>query len=128
MMNGLIILFNKLTSLRFYCFRYFQKKEAGLSQNAQAKKEFCDQCGIICIPFNKRPDKLRDRLKELEEYLVHNKIVHYNWDDNRLKILLSTGLIVNLTVNLQTGDLINIIFDKQLFLKLQVNIISDGKM
>lgn len=91
-----------------------------------AKKSFCVNSGIIYIPANKRPDKLRDRLKELEEHLLLNKIVYYSWDDNRLKILLSTGLIVNLTINYKTGDLTNIVFDKQLFLKLQVNIISDG--
>lgn len=107
-------------------FKYYQKKESHVSTNTLAKKSFCVNSGIIYIPANKRPDKLRDRLKELEEHLLLNKIVYYSWDDNRLKILLSTGLIVNLTINYKTGDLTNIVFDKQLFLKLQVNIISDG--
>ncbi|XP_066255640.1 WD repeat-containing and planar cell polarity effector protein fritz [Euwallacea similis] len=107
-------------------FKYYQKKESCLSSNALAKRTFCEQSGITSIPNNKRPDKLRERLKELEEYLLLNKIVYYSWDDTKLKILMSTGLIVNLTINYKTGDLTNITFDKQLFLKLQVNIISDG--
>ncbi|KAL1509744.1 hypothetical protein ABEB36_004435 [Hypothenemus hampei] len=105
---------------------YGQKKDSTLSQHAQAKKTYCEQSGITYTPNNKRPDKLRDKLKELEEYLIHNKIVYYCWEENKLKILLSTGLLVNLTINIKTGDLINIVFDKQLFLKLQVNIIAEG--
>ncbi|XP_050299612.1 WD repeat-containing and planar cell polarity effector protein fritz homolog isoform X2 [Anthonomus grandis grandis] len=107
-------------------FKYYHKKESNLTQTAQAKKVFCEQVGITYTPVNKRPDRLRDRLKELEEHLIHNKIVYYCWDESNLKILLSTGLIVCLTINQKTGDLVNITFDKQLFLKLQVNIICDG--
>lgn len=76
---------------------------------------------------NKRPHKLKDKLKELEDYLVHNKIVYFAWEDVRLKLLLSTGLIVTITINSNTGDIVSISFDKHLSAKLQVNIICDGK-
>lgn len=79
-------------------------------------------------PINKRPQKLRDKLKELEEYLVHNRIVFFTWDESKLKLLLSTGLLVNILVNCDTGDISSITFDKQLSAKLQVNIICDGKL
>lgn len=75
---------------------------------------------------NKRPHKLKDKLREFEDYLVHNKIVYFAWEDDRLKLLLSTGLIVTLTINSSTGDIISIFFDKHLSAKLQVNIICDG--
>lgn len=77
---------------------------------------------------NKRPHKLKDKLKELEDYLIHNKIVYFAWEDDRLKLLLSTGLIVTLTIKSSTGDIISIYFDKHLSAKLQVNIICDGKL
>lgn len=76
--------------------------------------------------LNKRPHKLKDKLREFEDYLVHNKIVYFAWEDDRLKLLLSTGLIVTLTTNNNTGDIISIFFDKHLSAKLQVNIICDG--
>lgn len=76
---------------------------------------------------NKRPHKLKDKLKEFEDYLVHNKIVYFAWEHDRLKLLLSTGLIVTLTTSGITGDIISISFDKHLSAKLQVNIICDGK-
>lgn len=109
-------------------YKYFQKKDTGVTPNAQAKKMFCDLSGIIYAPNNKRPEKLKDKLKELEEHLVHNKIVFYCWDNNKLKLLLSTGLIVYLTINPRTGDLLSVGFDKHFFVKLQANIISDGTL
>lgn len=83
---------------------------------------------MIWNVVNKRPHKLKDKLKELEDHLVHNKIVYFAWEDERLKLLLSTGLIVNLTTNSETGDIVSIYFDKHLSAKLQVNIICDGKL
>ncbi|KAJ8971447.1 hypothetical protein NQ314_000704 [Rhamnusium bicolor] len=107
-------------------FKYYTKKDSNDSLGAHSKKQYCEQRGLLWNPINKRPQKLRDRLKELEEYLIHNKIVFFSWDENKLKFLLSTGLIVNITINSKTGDINNIIFDKQLSAKLQVNIICDG--
>ncbi|CAG9764110.1 unnamed protein product [Ceutorhynchus assimilis] len=109
-------------------YKYYQKKDiTNLSQHAQAKKLYCDQSSIVYIPNNKRPEKLRDKLKELEDHLIHNKVIFYCWNDNNtLSILLSTGLIVIITQ--QNGDLMNISFDKQLFVKLQCNIICDGAL
>lgn len=93
----------------------------------QSKKQFCEQRGLIWHVLNKRPHKLKDKLRELEEYLVHNKIVYIAWEDDRLKLLLSTGLIVTINTNSSTGDITSIFFDKHLAAKLQVNIICDGK-
>lgn len=67
-------------------------------------------------------------MKDLEEALVNNKIVNYNWSDNKLHLLLSTGLLVNIVVNNSTGDINNIVFDKQLSAKIQANIICDGNL
>ena len=43
-----------------------------------------------------------------------------------MQLLLSTGVLVTLTINIKTGDLLNIQFEKQLASKLQVNILCDG--
>ncbi|XP_030747226.1 WD repeat-containing and planar cell polarity effector protein fritz homolog [Sitophilus oryzae] len=107
-------------------YKYFLKKDLVDTVYAQAKRHFAEQVGITYVPNNKRPEKLRERLKELEEYLLHNKIVYYSWETNRLRLLLSTGLIVDLTIHDKTGDLLSIRFEKHLSAKLQVNIICDG--
>lgn len=108
-----------------FFYRYYNKKETpddlGLS-----KKQYCEQRSLKWHLVNKRPHKLKDKLRELEDYLVHNKIVYFAWEDDRLKLLLSTGLIVTITY-ISTGEFVSIIFDKQLSAKLQVNIICDGE-
>lgn len=109
-------------------FRYYNKKDATDAILGQSKKQYCEQRGLIWHVLNKRPHKLKDKLRELEDYLVHNKIVYFAREDDRLKLLLSTGLVVTLTTNSNTGDIISISFDKHLSAKLQVNIICDGML
>lgn len=91
-----------------------------------SKKQYSEQRNIQWNLPNKRPQKLRDRLKELEDYLLHNKIVSFLWSDNQLQLLLSTGVLTTLTINCATGDLSSVSFEKQLAAKLQVNILCDG--
>nr|CAI5866640.1 unnamed protein product [Callosobruchus analis] len=107
-------------------FQILFKKETDESVPFHAKKEYCDQRGLIWIPPNKRPQRLRDRLREFEEYLVHNRVIYFSWENNNLKLLFSNGLIATINTNSKTGDIANIGFNKQLFSKLQVNIICDG--
>ncbi|CAH0547326.1 unnamed protein product [Brassicogethes aeneus] len=107
-------------------FKYSSKKDTQESLYLTSKKNYCKQRNVTWDINNKRPHKLKDRLKDLEECLVNNKIVSYNWTDNKLQLLLSTGLLVNIVVNGSTGDIVNILFDKQLSTKVQANIICDG--
>nr|CAH7753667.1 unnamed protein product [Callosobruchus chinensis] len=110
----------------YVSFKYYAKKEADDSVPFHAKKEYCEQRGLIWIPPNKRPQRLRDHIREFEEYLVHNRIIYFSWESNNLKLLFSNGLITTISTNSKTGDIANIGFNKQLFSKLQVNIICDG--
>ncbi|KAL3265414.1 hypothetical protein HHI36_009618 [Cryptolaemus montrouzieri] len=113
-----------ITKHSFYgAFKYYSKKE---SFDQTSKKVYCEQRGVLWNPVNRRQNKLKDRLKELEDNLIQNKVINYFWQNNNLELLLSTGLIVNIEVNEQSGDVVRISFDKQLSIKLQVNIICDG--
>ncbi|KAG5890065.1 hypothetical protein JTB14_003630 [Gonioctena quinquepunctata] len=107
-------------------FKYYVKKESNDSLYGQSKKIYCEQRGTFWNLPNKRPQKLRDRLKELEDHLIHNRVVSFTWEECTLKLLLSTGMLVTIPLNSRTGDPTNITFDKQLSAKLQVNIICDG--
>ncbi|XP_044750033.1 WD repeat-containing and planar cell polarity effector protein fritz [Coccinella septempunctata] len=113
-----------ITTNSYYgSFKYHPKKE---HTEVSSKKIYCNRREILWSPVNKRQNRLKDRLKELEDSLVQNKIICYLWKDNTLQLLLSTGLIVFITIKESTGDILNITFDKQLSAKLQVNIICDG--
>ncbi|XP_057663252.1 WD repeat-containing and planar cell polarity effector protein fritz [Diorhabda carinulata] len=106
-------------------FRYYTKKEGTDNIYSQSKKQFCEQRGISWYLPNKRPQKLRDKLKELEECMIQSRIVCFVFEGNKIFFLLSTGLLVTLSTN-HSGDLTNIALDKQLASKLQANIICDG--
>ncbi|CAG9861084.1 unnamed protein product [Phyllotreta striolata] len=107
-------------------FKYYNKKEGNDLLSSHSKKDYCDKRGLLWYLPNKRPHKLKEKLKELEDHLIHSKIVSFNFEDTNLILLLSTGLLVTLTISAATGDLTNIVFDKQLSAKLQANIICDG--
>uniref|UniRef100_A0A6P7FBI0 WD repeat-containing and planar cell polarity effector protein fritz-like n=1 Tax=Diabrotica virgifera virgifera TaxID=50390 RepID=A0A6P7FBI0_DIAVI len=107
-------------------FKYYTKRDGTETLNGQSKKQYCDQRGLHWYLPNKRPHRLKDKLKELEDYLIHNRVVSFIFEDTKILLLLSTGLLVTLTLNNKTGDLTNILFDKQLASKLQANIICDG--
>lgn len=112
-----------ITNSYYGSFKYYSKKEF---TDVPSKKIYCNQRGNLWTPVNKRQNKLKDRLKELEDSLIQNKIICYVWKENILQLLLSTGLLIFITINENTGDIVNITFDKQLSAKLQVNIICDG--
>ncbi|KAK9891576.1 hypothetical protein WA026_015534 [Henosepilachna vigintioctopunctata] len=113
----------KIKETYYGAFKYNSKKE---HFESSSKKVYSEKRGLLWHPVNKRQNKLKDKLKELEDTLIQSKIINYRWNENNLHLLLSTGLIVNIKVNEQSGDIASISFNKQLSAKLQVNIICDG--
>ncbi|XP_076314611.1 WD repeat-containing and planar cell polarity effector protein fritz homolog [Tachypleus tridentatus] len=52
---------------------------------------------VVCIPRNKRPEKLKDTLKELEELLETDKCTTLKWIDAALfQLFLSSGILVTI--------------------------------
>lgn len=62
-----------------------------------------------------------------QEHLLQNRVVSFSWQDSSLLVLLSKGVIVNVTYNLKTLDIVAVYFDKYLTTKIQNETISDGK-
>ena len=94
----------------------------------EGKKTYCHRRGSTFVLRNKRPFKLKEKLKELEQQLINNKIVYFEWKDNNiLSLVLNTGLIIAIGVNGLTKDVYKITFDKFLIGKLQSDSICDGK-
>lgn len=90
-----------------------------------SKKSYCERRGIHCNLTNKRPGKLKDKLRELEESLNQNRVVCSRWEANRLRLLLSKGVLVTIGVN-ELSDVTNIGFDRSFVAKIQNEVISDG--
>ncbi|XP_071454800.1 WD repeat-containing and planar cell polarity effector protein fritz homolog [Hetaerina americana] len=107
-------------------FQYHEKKDFSESIYFGGKKSFAQKRGVQWNVDNKRPNKLKDGVKELEESLAHLRVVYCKWKCSYLlQIIFSSGLIANIIVDIFTGDIVKIIFDKYLIGKLLTDHLSD---
>lgn len=110
----------------FGAFRYYDKKSNDDSTSYEGKKSYAEKRGHVWVPQNKRPVRLKENIKELEEHLSQQRIVLCQWRDcSLLQLMFSSGLFVNVTVNIFTGDPISITFDKFLVGKLLSDYVAD---
>ncbi|XP_031171858.1 WD repeat-containing and planar cell polarity effector protein fritz homolog isoform X1 [Sander lucioperca] len=89
------------------------------------KLHFCEARGYSWTPRNRRPEKLRDSLKELEELLQTNNCVHSRWRNKHCcQVLLSSGVLVTLTLN--GPQLEQVYIDCTLVGRLPANTVADA--
>ncbi|MEQ2184496.1 hypothetical protein GOODEAATRI_008511, partial [Goodea atripinnis] len=83
--------------------------------------------GYSWTPRNRRPEKLRDSLKELEELLQSNTCVHTRWRNKYCcQMMLSNGVLV--TVTLKGPQLDQVCVDRNLVGRIPANTVSDGEL
>lgn len=116
-------------SLIFFCirFRYFEKKsENAKSIYSEGKRHYFESRGCKWNVDNKKPNRLRNALKLLEEELKQRRIVFCKWRNNViLQIMLSNGLLIHIFINPFNGDINRIYFDKYFIGKLISEQITD---
>ncbi|XP_069577413.1 WD repeat-containing and planar cell polarity effector protein fritz homolog isoform X2 [Brachyistius frenatus] len=89
------------------------------------KLQFCEARGYSWTPRNRRPEKLRDSLKELEEALQTNTCIHTRWRNKQCcQVMLSNGVLVTLTVN--GPQLEQVCIDRTLVGRLPANTVTDA--
>ncbi|XP_047207550.1 WD repeat-containing and planar cell polarity effector protein fritz homolog isoform X2 [Girardinichthys multiradiatus] len=89
------------------------------------KLQFCEARGYSWTPRNRRPEKLRDSLKELEELLQSNTCVHTRWRNKYCcQMMLSNGVLV--TVTLKGPQLDQVCVDRNLVGRIPANTVSDA--
>jgi WD repeat-containing and planar cell polarity effector protein len=94
---------------------------------ATAKNSYAETRGITNRIDSKYKKKLKRLLKQLEDVLQQKKIVYCAWKNHFiLQIMFCTGLLVYISINIQSGDITNIVFDKFLIDKLISDTITDG--
>ncbi|KAK3755322.1 hypothetical protein QZH41_014625 [Actinostola sp. cb2023] len=92
---------------------------------AQYRRLWAEERGIVWTPKNKRPDRLRDCLRETEETLQNYKVVFTRWRTLRsLQLLFSNGTIVTCLVCSNSGDVEKIFIDKSLVGKIPDQVCS----
>ena len=63
-----------------------------------------------------------------QELLAQHKVVFIQWRNNcLLQIILSSGMLINICVNIFTGDVLKIVYDKYLIGKLLSEYVADGE-
>lgn len=112
----------------YFFFRYADKRlSSSIESYAEGKQSYVDERYQNGSIDGKKPKKIRNYIKKLEEYLQHNKIVYCAWSDNVvIQLLLSNGLLVHICVNIFTGDIIRMAFDKFFIGKLVSETITDA--
>ncbi|XP_066591947.1 WD repeat-containing and planar cell polarity effector protein fritz [Prorops nasuta] len=101
----------------FGAVRYNDKRANTLYE--EGKRSYCQKRGMIYVPTNKKGNKLKDSIKYLEEQLQENSTIHCQWyDDSTMRIMLSNGLLIQVQINIATGDIQKITFDKYLIGKI----------
>ncbi|XP_068597747.1 WD repeat-containing and planar cell polarity effector protein fritz homolog [Brachionichthys hirsutus] len=89
------------------------------------KKAFSEARGYSWTPNNRRPEKLRDSLKELEELLQTNTCVRTRWrKKNCCQVMLSSGVLVTLLLN--GPQLEQVCVDRTLVGRLPANTVTDA--
>ncbi|XP_014670186.1 PREDICTED: WD repeat-containing and planar cell polarity effector protein fritz homolog [Priapulus caudatus] len=119
------------------CHSYHDKKETG-TLNVSApettghtyldlKQQYIEGRDIMWVPKNKRPEKLRDSIKELEELLSTCICVHAEWRTRRLlQLMLDNGTLVSVILSAYSGDVERVIIDRYLVGKLCSDIVVDA--
>jgi WD repeat-containing and planar cell polarity effector protein len=95
----------------------------------QAKREYAEKRGLVLSPTNKPPEKLKSALKQFEEEIKSRKVVYCEWSDQRtFQLMLSNGLLIYVEINVFTGDVRRISFDKYFLGKIISENICDGEI
>ncbi|XP_062863404.1 WD repeat-containing and planar cell polarity effector protein fritz homolog isoform X2 [Trichomycterus rosablanca] len=107
-------------------FQYYEKREPVFPADLQyysEKQNYVESRGYPWLVSNRRPERLRDALKELEELLQSSSCVCTKWRTKQCcQMLLSSGVLVTLT--LSAAQLERVSIDKTLVGRLPADTIS----
>ncbi|XP_059504284.1 WD repeat-containing and planar cell polarity effector protein fritz homolog isoform X2 [Stegostoma tigrinum] len=84
-------------------YQYYDKREAVSPSDCcylEAKQHMTEAREYLWTPKNRRPDKLRDTLKEFEELLQCSRCVLSKWKDKNFgQLFFSSGVLVSLSLS-----------------------------
>ncbi|XP_032039591.1 WD repeat-containing and planar cell polarity effector protein fritz homolog [Aythya fuligula] len=108
--------------------QYYDKKEPALQMKhgyLEDKQKLAESRDYPWILKNKRPEKLRDTLKEVEDLMQNSQCVLSKWRNKRIcQLLFHSGILVSLS--LSGPQLEKLVIDRTLVGKLISDTISDA--
>ncbi|XP_016079678.1 PREDICTED: WD repeat-containing and planar cell polarity effector protein fritz homolog [Miniopterus natalensis] len=110
-------------------YQYYDKKDQSVSAtehgNLEAKQKLAESRDYPWTLKNRRPEKLRDSLKELEELMQNSHCVLSKWKNKYVcQLLFGSGVLVSLS--LSGPQLEKVVIDRSLVGKLISDTISDA--
>ncbi|XP_049712177.1 WD repeat-containing and planar cell polarity effector protein fritz homolog isoform X4 [Elephas maximus indicus] len=108
-------------------YQYYDKKELLVTEhgNLEEKQKLAESRDYPWTLKNRRPEKLRDSLKELEELMQNSQCVLSKWKDKYVcQLLFGSGVLVSLS--LSGPQLEKVVIDRSLVGKLISDTISDA--
>lgn len=119
----------------FGAFRYSRMRDLQQATaddvSTLAKRDYTERRNGTAVLKNsnrKATGRLKDNIKKMEELLRTQRIVFTQWQDATVMLLLfSSGLIAHICVDIYTGDILRMVFEKYFVGKLAAEVITDGK-
>ncbi|XP_042547217.1 WD repeat-containing and planar cell polarity effector protein fritz homolog isoform X3 [Dipodomys spectabilis] len=106
-------------------YQYYDKKDTAELGNLEEKQRFAESRDYPWTLKNRRPEKLRDSLKELEELMQNSQCVLSKWKNKYVcQLLFGSGVLVSLS--LSGPQLEKVVIDRSLVGKLGSDTISDA--
>ncbi|KAM4867550.1 WD repeat-containing and planar cell polarity effector protein fritz homolog isoform 1-T4 [Thomomys bottae] len=106
-------------------YQYYDKKITSEHGHLEEKQKLAESRDYPWTLKNRRPEKLRDSLKELEELMQNNQCVLSKWKNKYVcQLLFGSGVLVSLS--LSGSQLEKVVIDKSLVGKLGSDTISDA--
>ncbi|XDA73853.1 hypothetical protein R6Z07M_004069 [Ovis aries] len=106
-------------------YQYYDKKEPSDHGNLEEKQRLAESRDFPWTLKNRRPEKLRDSLKELEELMQNSQCVLSKWKNKYVcQLLFGSGVLVSLS--LSGPQLEKVVIDRSLVGKLISDTISDA--
>ncbi|XP_061172893.1 WD repeat-containing and planar cell polarity effector protein fritz homolog [Saccostrea echinata] len=93
----------------------------------EEKQHFDEERDVLWAPRNKRPEKLRDILKEVEDLLQVHRIVQIRWRSRQvLQLVLSNMVMVSFVLSGNSGTTEKVFLDKSMLGKFSADLVSDA--
>ncbi|KAF6021115.1 WDPCP [Bugula neritina] len=116
------------------CHTYHDKNNSanlssgsGFQSLAQEKQTYIESHCKTWTPSNKRPEKLRDHIKELEESLNGTSTIFTWWkSEDLIQVLLSNGTVYWISVDQSHGDITKVTKDTSLVGRITSTAICDA--
>ncbi|XP_048208561.1 WD repeat-containing and planar cell polarity effector protein fritz homolog isoform X2 [Perognathus longimembris pacificus] len=106
-------------------YQYYDKKDTSEHGNLEEKQRLAESRDYPWTLKNRRPEKLRDSLKELEELMQNSQCVLSKWKNKYVcQLLFGSGVLVSLS--LSGPQLEKVVIDRSLVGKLGLDTISDA--